>query len=151
MFLFYIFFQIVLLAQVLMVKIFLYCAISHGDLFPCAFMVIIFVVWTYLQQGCVFFSDNPIKAGLWKYPPSKVLYLFLPDNLGLIFMFITWVGDSCTTCIIYTSLRFSFSEPTTPHSLRPKPSSWLSSLVTREVLLSVTQLKGKQRKLTLRL
>lgn len=125
MFLFYIFFQIVLLAQVLMAIIFsLLCQFSwwfislciHGYYYLCCLNI--------SSTGmCFFFSDNPIKAGLWKYSPSKVSYLFLPDNLGLIFMFITWAGNSCTICIIYTSLRFSFSEHTTPHSLRPRQSS----------------------------
>lgn len=116
-FMFYIFFQIVLLAQVLMVIIFLSCQ-PNGGLFACAFMIfIVFFLYEPIFNRDGFFSENLIKAGLWEYPPPhrhQVLYLFLPDNLGLICMLVTWVGDFCTICIIYTSLRFCLTRATLP-------------------------------------
>ena len=49
-------------------------------------------------------------------PPSQFSCLFLPESLELIFMLITWVWESCTICIIHTSLRFCFSDAPFLHS-----------------------------------
>lgn len=99
----------------------LYCIISHGGLFPCAFVIImVFFIWTCLQWGW-FFSENPIKAGLGETQQGFISVSFRQPGTNF---YVNYLGREFLY-YLYNIYKFKIlflrghTSSTPPHSQRP--------------------------------